>query len=207
MPDNVGIGRGFIISDQGTSKQIDVLLYDKTYPIIFKDSDLVFITLNAVKGFVEVKSKCTNSVIDTAFDSLTKNIDFLLDNGINMSNVFVGLFSYEMNEHLDYHCILKKLQSKASNNINKVINHLCIGDELFIKFWNEPPEIANNSSPEWHAYALERANVAYFINNLINICSDGKIDDNSKVWFQYDENDRTQIKENKLRGIISLVNG
>lgn len=215
MPDNVGIGRGFIIGDSGTSRQIDVLLYDKSYPIIFKDGDLVFITPRAVKGFVEVKSTADYAVVESAFDSLTENICFLIENGVDMMNIFVGLFVYDRRQ-ITYEAILHKLKEKAEGDVRKVINHICIGDYIFIKFWESPPTINNSEVREhginnpklsvsrWHAYNLKKANVAYFINNLINTCSDGKIDDTPNIWFQYDEDHPYDSKENRLMDVIDL---
>lgn len=40
LPYNVEAVRGFVITSHGCSKQIDVLLYDKSKPVLFRDGDL-----------------------------------------------------------------------------------------------------------------------------------------------------------------------
>jgi hypothetical protein len=56
LPRNVEIGRGFVVSPKGCSSQIDVLIYDSTKPILFRDGDLVFITPDAVCGAVTAEN-------------------------------------------------------------------------------------------------------------------------------------------------------
>src|SRR3990172_3909969 len=57
LPSDVGVGRGFVIKPSASSSQIDVLLYDTSKPLLYRDGDLVFVTVDAVRGIVEVKSK------------------------------------------------------------------------------------------------------------------------------------------------------
>lgn len=44
LPGTVKVGRGFIIDCAKTSHQIDILIYDDSKPVLFRDGDLVFVT-------------------------------------------------------------------------------------------------------------------------------------------------------------------
>jgi len=44
LPPALQIGSGFVISENGQSNQIDVLIYDDSGPVLFRDSDLVIVT-------------------------------------------------------------------------------------------------------------------------------------------------------------------
>lgn len=61
LPNNLNIWTWFIVlkNERGSyiSTQIDILIYDNTYPTIFRDEDFVIITQDMVKAIIEVKSK------------------------------------------------------------------------------------------------------------------------------------------------------
>ncbi len=59
LPGSVQVGRGFVIDDGWRSTQIDILLYDNTKPVLYRDGDLVFVTPDAVRGIIEVKAAVT----------------------------------------------------------------------------------------------------------------------------------------------------
>ena len=66
LPKNVAIGKGFVVSDEETSTQIDILIYDTNAPILFQDGDLVLIRPDAVRAAVEVKTSIRRSDLDGA---------------------------------------------------------------------------------------------------------------------------------------------
>ena len=57
LPNTTGIGKGFIITKEGPSTQIDILIYDATKPILFKDGDFILVTPDATLGIIEVKTR------------------------------------------------------------------------------------------------------------------------------------------------------
>jgi len=62
LPITVGVGTGFIACHGGrVSTQNDILLYDRTKPILFQDGDFVIVTPRLVLGLIEVKTKVENS--------------------------------------------------------------------------------------------------------------------------------------------------
>ena len=70
LPSHIGVGRGFVVNTHQASTQIDVLLYDKSKPILFQDGDFVLITPDSVKGAIEVKTKLWQS--EKLKDALSK---------------------------------------------------------------------------------------------------------------------------------------
>src|SRR5512147_173447 len=55
MPASVGVGRGFVITPNSCSSQVDILIYDTSKPTLYKDGELVFVTADSVKAVIEVK--------------------------------------------------------------------------------------------------------------------------------------------------------
>jgi hypothetical protein len=60
LPSNVEVGSGFVVKPNSSSKQIDILIYDTSKPVLYRDGDLVIITPDSVKGIIEVKTKISN---------------------------------------------------------------------------------------------------------------------------------------------------
>jgi hypothetical protein len=56
LPDSVCIGRGFIVTPNQGSTQIDILLIDGNRPTLFRDGDLFIVTPDVVLGAIEVKT-------------------------------------------------------------------------------------------------------------------------------------------------------
>lgn len=203
MPENVGVGRGFVISDSGSTTQIDILLYDTSYPILFRDGDLVFVTPQAVKGIIEVKSKANYGNLRSAFNTLAENSRLIKSNRINLDEIFTGYFAYEKDQEINEvnldNVVFNKLQEAYMLKCGTV-NHVCIGDEGFYKYWEVNPDNADLNLNAWRAYNLNDSCIAYFINNLLNYCSNRKIDSNPRIWFQFDEDNPNRRKEEMCRG-------
>jgi hypothetical protein len=200
MPKNIEVGRGFIINENNCSRQIDILLFDNSYPILFRDGDLVFVTPDAVRGIIEVKTTANSEDVRKAFENLTYNAQYILN-----TKCFIGFFAYEYG--LGSRSILEKLQSFAMQDRQKVINHICIGANDFYKFWDfEPSNINNNIYNKWNHYKLTK-NIApaFFINNLLDTCSNGKLSTNTSIWFRVDPLDKDKTKEAYLSDSIALI--
>src|SRR5689334_2544349 len=76
-PETITVGRGFVVSHVGSTSQIDVLLYDNTYPALYRDGDLVFVTPDACRGIVEVKTRVTLPSFRDAVGKLAENGHFI----------------------------------------------------------------------------------------------------------------------------------
>lgn len=206
LPDNIKVGRGFIFTPQKCSSQIDILLYDSNCPVIFKDSDLVFVTPDAVRGVIEVKSRVTRHVLSTSLDKLLKNLD-IVNEGIRTIHptnygkwdYFIGLFSYET-DVTDYNIVLRMLQKKAKGEMFRVVTHVSLGPSLFVRYWSQDPD-GGSECNKWHSYELNHLSPAYFISNLIGFLSPLSVRFNQKTWFPLSS------KELRKTGQLFLTHG
>ncbi|MBI2470023.1 MAG: hypothetical protein HYV59_02095 [Planctomycetes bacterium] len=168
LPKSIEIGRGFVITDDAPSKQIDVLIYDSTKPILFQDGDLVFITPDAVHGVIEVKTSLDNTKFRTAVETLCSNSDLILSKSPG-SKVF-GLFSYE-DETTDIDTTLRTIKEVVHGEWKRIVHCICIGEANFIRYWNIDPVTGKRPLNKWHAYKLQEKAPGYFLHNVIEeIC-------------------------------------
>lgn len=99
-PSNVTVGRGFIVDRERSSTQIDVLIYDNSYPVLYKDGDLVFISPASCRAIIEVKTSVTRQAFLQAVRKLGDNAHLARGPGSRRRPVFVGLFAYEASNRL-----------------------------------------------------------------------------------------------------------
>lgn len=191
MPVSIGVGRGFVIAPSSCSSQIDIIIYDSSKPTLYKDGDLVFVTADAVKAVIEVKSRIVSNNLTTAMRKLADNAEFVkthrLENEDN--DLFVGLFAYDFDENsLSVRAILRRLHNNANGQLNRIINHVTLGKNLFIRFWHTQPSgnLLQEANPynRWHSYGLDDLSPGYFISNATEYASDNSsIRLNRFVWY------------------------
>lgn len=165
LPDTIRVGRGFIISEETTSTQCDILLYKSSSPVLFREGSLVFLTPDAVLGVLEVKTTLSSRNLRESIQKLAA-VGRLVESGC-----LLGLFSYD-SEVTSENAVLKTLREE-SNHWNEVIEILSFGCSSFVKWWDHPPvETATSSSDSqyrrWHSYKLENMAAGYFLTNVIN---------------------------------------
>ncbi len=61
MPDNVRLGSGFVASPKWTSRQQDILIYNRDFSTLFEVGDCTVIDYEAFIGAIEVKTNITSS--------------------------------------------------------------------------------------------------------------------------------------------------
>ena len=178
LPQDIQIGRGFILTPEGASTQIDILLYSSESPVLFRDGDLVFIQPAAVRGVIEVKTKLNLYSLRKAVGKIKKIGEMLSPE----QNAFLSIFSYDT-DIVDSRTILKILQ-KETTNIKQIVQFICLGDSRFIRYWETDPRALNRSTYEkWHSYSLEKMAYGYFIHNVLLSLSPRYIDNNQALWF------------------------
>ena len=82
LPEKFIIGTGFVVKQTNqrgehlSSKQIDLLIYDDSSPVLFKEGDFVILTPDSVRGIIEVKANLKNQgiteVVRPDFDTSKK---------------------------------------------------------------------------------------------------------------------------------------
>jgi len=196
LPDNMKVGRGFVLNSRTHSKQIDVLLYDASKPILFRDADLVFITDDAVMGIIEVKSKIYKNTIKDDLNKISDNAEFInRRNNQHDRNIFIGLFGYETDlEDDNKRWILEQIKNVSNHNMNRIINHICLENSLFIKYWGTSPDRKANYN-RWHLYDLKQKSYGYFFNNIVSALSEDSVTLNQEIWFPQKGKERDKIAD------------
>ncbi|WP_411681892.1 DUF6602 domain-containing protein [Clostridium thailandense] len=172
LPKHISVGTGFILkSEDDISKQIDIIVYDNRFPIIFSEGDFVILSPSNVLGIIEVKTKITLSNIEEIINKATLNGKMIGKNKFN------GIFIYENN--FDLRDETKKSREIVENALRKnsgYVNHISMGRNYFIKYWNiENPDV-QNSKPCYSIYKIIDFSFPYFISNLIEMSYNNSLD-------------------------------
>lgn len=197
LPKSVEVGRGFVITDRGPSKQLDVLIYDTSKPVLFRDGDLVFITPDAAVGIIEVKTSLNNVKFRSEVTKLCKSIELIQSSSARRR--IIGLFSFE-DETDETASILQTLQVVTQERSSRIVHCICLGDSKFIKYWNLNPDNERQLLDSWYAYHLERMAPGYFIHNMIQAISPESVDSNKSLWFPAEGKSVSRIGTISLRG-------
>lgn len=190
LPENIGVSRGFVVFNQRqenyqerrneleyNSNEMDILLYDKTRPTLYKSKDLVIVDVHSVKGIIEVKGNLNTAILDNTIEKLKNNIAKI--NEYKDEKIYSGIFAYKTSNFSDER-ILNNLQVETNVDLNNVINHICLGNKKFIKFWEQHPAHHVDNYNEWHLYEFQdNLAMGYFIYNLITFFTN----ENDRLWF------------------------
>lgn len=183
LPPTIGVGRGFIVGPRALSGQIDVLLFDASYPLLHQDGDLVFITPDAVRGIIEVKAKLYQSAANEAFEKLAEKAEVLKDGA---KQIFLGLFAYEEEKERaspDY--LFRALQRAAAGQRRRAINHVSVGASRFIRFTANDSE-TKAAVNKWRAYTVDQMARGYFVFNALELAVGDAVRGNLWAWFPRD---------------------
>ena len=194
-PENIKIARGFIHNGERCSTQIDILVYDSKYPVLFKEGDLVFVTPDSVRAVIEVKTRQSIPNLEKTLSTLNEIAQIIAD-----INCFIGLFSYDYDREYSRD-LIERVSEITNVGCRSYINHLVLGKNLFMKYWTNDP-ITNEECSKWHIYRLIDLSYAYFINNLLDYISDGTVSINHRAWFPLDSKERLKLDEINLEDDI-----
>ncbi len=193
LPSNISLGTGFVIDKDenrlNISKQIDIIVYDNSYPVLFSESDVVITTPANVRGIIEVKTEIRNADLQNIISVATDN-GRLIGKGI-----FNGIFAFNGFDG----AISQTRLSGALKASKGVVNHLCFGQDIFIKYWSYWSSEENDVKgiEEYCVYKINDFSFTYFISNLLEYLSKDKMKE--RWWFQY------PIPEGKEDHIINRI--
>ena len=164
LPNQYSLGTGFVlvkgIEKVQVTSQIDIIVYDTSYPVLFKEGDFVIVLPHSVRGIIEVKTNGDSSKFAKSIKKInndarmiyhrqkqSKDLTSIGTPAITPQWLFVGLFYYDYKgKSSTYLNHIKKLFNKKENNDeldfdNKCryfINHISLSDEIFFNFYPNP---------------------------------------------------------------------
>ncbi|WP_340014049.1 DUF6602 domain-containing protein [Paenibacillus sp. FSL K6-1318] len=183
LPKHVSVGTGFVRNQDALSTQIDIIVYDHSFPLLFSEGDFIITVPENVIGIIEVKSKIVPSNLCEIIEKANRNASIIC--GSSDKNLFNGIFSYnaygriesyiQRLEEFDYNSYLEKqhINQVISNKLLSCVNHLAIGTKYFLKLWpggvsQETKEIEwHGEGPHYSTYDMQEGLAfSYFISNL-----------------------------------------
>jgi Domain of unknown function (DUF6602) len=194
LPKNLSVGNGYILKkgnengnqDFVVSKQIDILIYDNSYPVIFSEGNFVIVIEESVKGIIEVKSKIytgktNNNSLYKIIEKFNSFDQFLTVKEKENDRIFKGIFGYEFDGSINSDIIDEALRLS-----NGMINHISLNSSIFIRHWInneglEPP--VDCQTDFYNIYNISDLSHAYFISNLIHITSNKDLLD--RYWISF----------------------
>jgi len=178
LPKDIQVGRGFILTTEGASTQIDILLYSSDSPTLFRDGDLVFVQPSAIRGVIEVKTKLTGPGLRDAVNKI-KTIGKMLP---PENKAFLAIFSYDHNIRHNQESL--NLLQEETGSIQEIVNFICLGESRFIRYWaTEPGGFCRTAYEKWHSYKLDKMAYGYFVHNVLLSLSPKYVDKNQALWF------------------------
>lgn len=176
LPKNLSVGSGFVRNGEIT-RQIDIIIYDNTYPLLFSEGDFVIANPENVKGIIEVKTTVDKYTLIDVMKKANKNGEIII--GKSKRQIFNGIFSYNSRNCTD---ILEKFKEvnlyreEVRTHFNELhpkvfdycINYIALDSEKFIMKWSNDKE-GNYTYPYYSLYNFnEELAYGYFISNLLN---------------------------------------
>ena len=194
LPEKFRIGSGFIArqtrerGNHKPSKQIDLIIYDTSFPILFKENDFVILTPDSVMGIIEVKADAVNQGLQQIVEKSNENGKFIFDARIDKTKpLFNGIFSYE-SRVINVETIANAIKTPWNNlDINKhkyCVNHISLNQNWFYKFWEQ--EYNEGNHPHL-LYEIRELSFSFFISNLMDWLSGTSVIENSNLWFPVDK--------------------
>lgn len=180
LPRTVEVGRGFVVAPHGTSTQIDVLLHDTDKPILFRDGDLVFVTPDAVRGVIEVKTRINDRTeLESALTRIC-DVSQLIRAQVGKEQFF-GLFAYEDGPRAE--TVLDAIKAAVRDEALHEVHCVCLGERQLVRSVFLNVFERNEFGYKWRAYDLDHEGPGYFLHNVIEGVSPQSVRENASVWF------------------------
>lgn len=158
LPKSVSVGTGFVVRNNKLTKQIDIIVYRNDFPLMFKQDDFIIAPSESVLGIIEVKSRINTDVGKKAIRNATEN------GRIIGKDIFNGVFAFESKKE----CFNNPGLRNELANSEGVVNHLCFGADIFLKYWETGhPNINPCAQDSYAVYQIQSLAFGYFISNLI----------------------------------------
>lgn len=182
-PSSIIVGRGFVVAEQGVSSQIDVLLVDGNKPVLFRDGDLVFVTPDAVRAIIEVKTTLDSGICD-AIEKITKNERMCYTHGRPV-DIWTGLFVYSGDKNRPKEVLAEA--GRAWKATRLPISCIAYGPDLLVT------HIGHRTADELAcgknvlvSRCVPALAFSYFVGSMLSYLSDGNNSVARYAWFPPD---------------------
>jgi hypothetical protein len=198
LPEKYQIATGFIVKsthERGrhqASTQVDIIIYDKQFPVLFKENDFVIVVPDSVRAIIEVKANLKNQGIEKVVRKSNELGQFIFaGKQIKDKQLFNGVFSYAGFERLrmdNTNDLVNEIQNSDNTIIDNPlknmfkVNHICLNNNWFYKYWYQ--EYHNDGG---YIYELNELSFAFFISNLMAYLQDLPMQDDTNLWFPSDK--------------------
>jgi len=207
LPESFIVGRGFIVTSDDSSTQIDLLIVDGNKPTLFRDGDLMFVTPDCAKAVVEVKTSLhgRNALI-SAVTRLAQVGRLCRD--CAQTTPWLGLFVYECGPQDDDTLLDAVEQAYVTTGIP--VDCIAYGKDRFVRFWSEGElelgdELEEATRARWREYELEHLASSYFIGNVLDSLSNLDNRTNSYAWFPLSEGKKVHMRSERLLDDVRRV--
>jgi hypothetical protein len=196
LPAKFKIASGFVVKqtenrgDHIPSTQIDLLIYDSAFPVLFKESDFVIVTPDAVQAIIEVKANLKNQGLERILKKSNHIGQFIYSGKLDRRfPLFNGIFSFEGFERLNSIGDINELFNQSIAELATQpflqsfrVNHISFNKDKFYKFWGNQQE----QNPHF-LYSLPDLSFSFFISNLMDHLSKQSVIQNNFIWFPVDK--------------------
>lgn len=216
LPATVGVGHGFVVEPDGISTEIDILLYDKTKPVLYADGSLVFVNSDSVLGIIEVKTRIDPRNLRRAVEKVACNAEFIRQSqrkhlrrqsailmrqpsaihhyrysGIEPfpripRQIFVALYAYESSYDNGSPYAVLERLRETAAGWTDCIVNFASLGRSAFFRWWQDSPEGEPDYRQWHAYHVEQIAPAYFINNVVATVADSSFLGAQGLWFPED---------------------
>lgn len=182
LPKNVSVGTGFVLNEpdrdkeKSISKQIDVIVYDHSFPCYFKEGDFVVVPASSVLAIVEVKTRINSGKLAEIIGKANQNGRIIMktENSDPNRQLFNGIFCFNKDSRKGgknseiYREEIEQMAPYAVGEANSVVNHICFGEKSFMRSDN----LKNSGILSYSFYNFSKGEAkdlafSYFFSNLL----------------------------------------
>jgi hypothetical protein len=201
LPSSLIVGRGFIVTPDTSSTQLDLLIVDGDMPILFRDGDLMFVTPDCVRAVIEVKTSLNNTAEVRVCAVKLAEVGRLCKSCVD-EVPWLGIFSYE--GRLTRHTFLLDAVEYAARQTGIAVNCAAYGKDFFVRYWSENEHERGDNQTEptvarWRAYKLAHLASSYFVGNAVDALSDVDRRSSSYAWFPLTDGKKIHMLGERIR--------
>ncbi|MGV1013283.1 MAG: DUF6602 domain-containing protein [Flavobacterium sp.] len=203
LPETYNIATGFVVKQtdergqHSASKQIDIIIYNKNYPVLFKEGDFAIVTADSVEAIIEVKANLKNQTPEKVIRKSNEIGQYIFNAKSNKTKpLFNAIFSYQGFERLAINNC-ETLQRNIRNSENTIqddnlnhmykVNHISFNKDFFYKFW-----VQQNQIDGGFLYEINDLSFSFLISNLIAHLTSDTVFFNNRLWFPVNKNLKSQ---------------